>query len=420
MRKLLIFLVVAVFMVASSVPAFADADWDFFGNVMFRTIAYDHSKETLQGGAQTGLYDDWDLEWGRHADVAFGASVKAGDIGGFLMIRPVETNLHDGDFSQFYGTWDFKKGVFAVGKMMTPLYWFPSKQVFLDNQGLVGFGGLFPYFKPALQVSMSESWGEFKFALIEPQTTIAVYPKGGVPNFQTTTSNPWTNDSTDINFPQRIPLGSSYRESFRVSATGGAVPAAPGNTDADMGMPKVEASYEKDFGQFGFKVMGGYQQFKEVDTLTDNDFDYKSWVVGFGWKSNFGPFYFNGTVMTGQNTSAYQLEWQQGDANPRFNTDDNSVIDSSTWGFNAAAGWTFSDMLGVEIGYGQVQHEMDDTIVGLNETDKTSVYYINATINVAKGFTITPEIGKADWHDRLDGTDEGTTLYYGARWQITF
>jgi hypothetical protein len=415
MRKLFILIAAAVFVVGSSVPALAQAEWDFFGNVMFRTMVYDQDKEAIGYN-----FDDTDLLWGRHCDVAFGASVKAGDIGGFIMYRPVEAGFtHNGDFAQFYGTWDYGPGVLTIGKALGPVYWFPSKQVFLDNQGLVGFGGLFSYFKPLIQSAWSGNFGEIKLALLEPQTSITVTPRGGNPMFQMSTSNPWANDANQAG--SVVPFGSSYVLNSRISASGGAVgaPSAAGY-EADMGLPKIEASYEKDFGQFGFKVMGGYQQFSEVDLATDKDYDVESWVFGAGWKSNFGPLYFNGTVHIAQNSGAYQLEWQQANGNPVFDTDTDEIVDNESWGFNAAAGWTFNDMFGIEIGYGYIECELDGDPVGLSNDEDTQVYYINATINVAKGFTITPEVGICDWGDNFAGQDEGKTTYYGARWQITF
>jgi hypothetical protein len=416
MRKLFVLIAAAVFVVCSSVPVLAQAEWDFFGNVMFRTMVYDQDKEALAGYN----FDDWDLNWGRHCDVAFGASVKAGDIGGFLMYRPVEAGFtHNGDLAQFYGTWDYGPGVLTIGKALGPVYWFPSKQVFLDNQGLVGFGGLFSYFKPLIQSAWSGEWGELKVALMEPQTSITVTPRGANPTFQNSTSNPWANDAS---YPApQAPQGSSYVLNSRISGTGGAVtaPSAAGY-ETDMELPKIEASYEKDFGQFGFKVMGGYQSYPEVDIATDKDYKVTSWVVGAGWKSNFGPFYFNGTVHAAQNSGAYQLEWQQANGNPAYDTDTDEIIDNESWGFNAAAGWTFNDMFGIEVGYGRVECELDGDPVGLAETEDTQVYYINATINLAKGFTITPEVGISDWGENFAGADEGKTTYYGARWQITF
>ena len=47
-------------------------------------------------------------------------------------------------------------------------------------------------------------------------------------------------------------------------------------------------------------------------------------------------------------------------------------------------------------------------------------HYLQAVINLAKGFRIIPEIGVADYGSDRFGKDEGHLTYFGAKWQIIF
>jgi len=52
-----------------------------------------------------------------------------------------------------------------------------------------------------------------------------------------------------------------------------------------------------------------------------------------------------------------------------------------------------------------------------------SVYYIQMPITLAKGVTVTPEVGRFDEKEYVvDGqtVDDGNAFYYGAYWRIDF
>ena len=407
MRKLLVLLVASAFVVGFTVPAVA-ADWTFFGDSKFHTFWIEESKESA--GAPGGLFDDEDLFWGRSAGVAVGASVSAGDIGGFFQFRPIETGFTmDGDFSMMYGTWNFGAGTLVVGRALGPVNFFPSNMVFLDEHGLVGLGGVFTYFKPLIALKFARDWGNIHLAAVEPQTTTRVYPiPGGAQDMVGSIVAPWNS------------------QDWGTEAT------LTGYGDCDTQLPKLEASYGYSFGPVSFSLMGGWQEFEERNTATDKSYDITSWIVGLGVKTSFGPLYINGVVTTGQNEEQYMCEWQQGNDSAFYDPGTDSIIDNETVGFNLVAGVKVNDMVTIEAGYGWLEHELDHLPSGWAAAgleDETETIYLQAVITLAKGVTITPEIGKIDWDENTIGNglqsgnpaaDEGDMVWYGAQWRIQF
>lgn len=395
MRKLFILIAAGAFLVAYTVPAIA-AEWDFNGRVAFRTFMVDDSEETAQAfKAFAGKHDDSDLYWGRYCDNWIAGTVKAGDITGNFMYRPLEahTTIHSGDFAKLSASWDFGAGSLLIGKDLGPVNFFPSGQVYLDDMGLVGFGGIFTYFKPLMQLSI----GNFKVALVEPETSTGVVMIGGNPSM-TITNNPWS----------------------------GGYFTSPGD-NVDTSIPKIEASYGFTVGPVSLSIMGGYQTYDEKVTLTDKDYGIDSYIFGVGFKIPLGAAYVNGDIFTGQNLGQYHTTFQQGNDDAAYDaTYKDEIIDNDSMGYCLVAGYKISDMLTVEVGYGYVEHELD--VPGTWEDDTTS-YYVQLPINVAEGVQITPEIGVVDWGDDTIVTspgapgkaaDQGETTYYGARWQIVF
>lgn len=382
MRKLFVLLAAGAFLVAYTVPAIA-AEWNWAGNVMFRTYMESDDKKATGTG-----YDDDDLLWGRGADVSLSASVEAGDISGFVQWRPVESQVHSGDFSMLYGTWDFGGGKLTIGKAMGPANFFPSSQVWLDNQGLVGQGGIFTYFKPMIMAQ----FGNFKIALVEPQTTQQIIPIGGHPAFQTAVSNQWVYTQTSTSYVN------------------------PNAVDADTSIPKIEASYGFNAGPVSLWVGGGYQTFDEVNAA-DKSYSIDSYIFGIGFKIPIGPAYINGVITQNVNSGQYQTEWFLQDDDARYDAVNDKIIDNEGSGYNIVFGFKSSDTLTFEIGHGHSVNELD--MPGSKEDDLDS-YYAQARIQIAEGVNVIPEIGMIDWGNNINGVDSGETTYYGARWQIVF
>jgi hypothetical protein len=153
MKKILMFALAGLLVVAFTVPAMAAAEWNFYGSARMSTFWYD------QDAAYTGgIYDDQDLTWGLQGNSRIGAKVKAGDISGrFEYGTGINLRL-------LYGQWDFGGGSLLVGQTYTPVNAFYSNQVGGGDTDLLPYGGIYDGRHPMVQVKV----GGFKFAAVNP------------------------------------------------------------------------------------------------------------------------------------------------------------------------------------------------------------------------------------------------------------
>ena len=359
MRKLLVLLSAVAFVVAFTVPAMA-ADWGFYGSARMSTFMDSLSEEASATG-----YDDDDLTWALQGNSRLGASVKAGDIGGGFEYG-TGINLR-----KLYGTWNFGGGSLLVGQTYTPINIFQSNQVWAGDVDLLPYGGIYDGRRPMIQLSM----GGLKIALVQPNP--------GAPK-----------QVTDV------------------------LTAAGLDFDTDATLPKIEASYKFKAGPASLTAFLGYQTFDAVayDATDEDPESIDSTFIGLGFNVGLGAAYINGNVYTGTNLGQFGM-WQQG-ADDWGVEADGEIVDCDTMGYVLVVGFKASDTIALEFGYGHVGHELD--LTGHDEADETDSYYVNATINLAKGCFIVPEIGKVDFKDDNTGAKEGETTYYGAKWQINF
>jgi len=257
---------------------------------------------------------------------------------------------------KLYGTWNFGGGTLLVGQDYTPLNIFQSNQVWDGDADLLPYGGIYNGRRPMIQLAMAG----LKVALVQPHA---------------------------------------------ISALGGA--------DTDLTLPKIEASYKFKAGPAALIGMLGYQTYDAVDA-TDGSISVDSLFYGLGFNVGLGAAYINGNIYKGTNLGEYGL-WQTGAASATITAGD--LNDNDSMGYLLVAGFKVSDTIGLEAGYGHVECELD---VAGSEADETDTYYVQATINLAKGCFIVPEIGKVDYKDSAAGADQGDLTYYGAKWQINF
>jgi hypothetical protein len=390
MRKLIVLFAACAIVVAYTVPVIA-AEWDFYGIARMRTMWADDDENAPKGdvtGASTGYSDD-DLHWGRSLNATWGGTVKVGDLGGRVEYSPLGMFAHT-DFIQFYGTWDFGGGELLLGKTFTPLNYFVGNQVYNDENCCLSWGGILSWVKTMIQFTV----GNFKVALLEPETSSQVYSIGGIPPMQMSVSS--------------APTNSVF-------------------TDIDTTLPKIEASYTFIAGPASITPMIGYQSWDGVvaTATTETDYGIDSYVLGLGWKIGLGAAYINGDVWVGQNTGQYQMTFQYGQDDAAIVGTD--VKDNDAMGYLIVVGYQASDTIRLEAGYGSVEFELDDMPAGTWEDDTTSMY-VQAVWTLAEGVSITPEIGLIDYGDDsiatggVTGTaaEEGETTYFGARWEIAF
>ncbi|UCE53826.1 MAG: hypothetical protein JSV31_32120, partial [Desulfobacterales bacterium] len=284
----------------------------------------------------------------------------------------------DGDDTEIqnkhlYGEWDFGAAKLLVGKTYDGIQQFMSAQMYAGDSGLLGNGLMYggrPY-----QIALS--FGGFRIALADPKAT---HTPG-------------------------------------VTVVG--VTVIPGTTtgDIDQKFPKIVARYGMSFDQFSFDVMGGYQHYEIEDVVslvdgTTNDIDVNSWVIGGDATVNFGPAYVKGGISYAENGG--NARWAAGAG--IWDLDDD-IIDMNTLQFAVVAGFKMSDQITFEAGFG---YRNDDLDISGAEDDTTLAYYGNASIALAPGVWIIPEIGYYDYQDGLFDEDQGNAFYGGAKWQIDF
>jgi len=185
--------------------------------------------------------------------------------------------------------------------------------------------------------------------------------------------------------------------------------------DNDTSIPKIEASYGFNAGPAKLTLFGLYNTFDVVDEANDEE-GVDSYGLGFGFMMPFGAAYLNGNIWMAQNADNGSLFLLQNtNSGPAW--DGTEIVDNDTIGYMLVAGFKMSDAITFEFGYGHTESELD---ISGYEADEVESYYANATINIAKGFFVVPEIGKVDYKKDMVGDDQGDTTYFGAKWQVNF
>ncbi|MFH1153897.1 MAG: porin [Pseudomonadota bacterium] len=218
-------------------------------------------------------------------------------------------------------------------------------------------------------------------------------------------------NSTGIPYAGRVPMLQLTFGGLQVALVKPNTAAITGlSGDQDVTFPKIEFLYTLSMDNFWVDVYGGYE------TYEVNSVDVDAYVLGVGGSVSFGPAYVRGTVYMAQNGNVYGLA-DAGDNLSGYNAASKKLIDNDTIGYALVAGYTVSDAITIEAGYGANKHELD--VNGAKEDDAAG-YYVQAVITLAPGVSITPEIGVHDKKDDASGSEEGKVTYFGAKWQINF
>jgi hypothetical protein len=375
MKKLIVIIAVIAMVGAFTATSMA-AEWNFYGSSRMSTVYYDKSKEAVGGGA---LFDDQDMTWTNQSNTRIGAKVKASDAisGRFeLAVFSGGTNTR-----LMYGEYNFGSGSLLVGQDYTPV----------DN-------------------ILSSSIGALAY-----QITGFAAPQDGEGDALTIGS------FYESRQPQiKLKFGDLELAFIRMSTNAPEGAGAAIYTDTDTTLPKVEVAYKFKTDMFYLKPYGGYNAVDFSNPLTDDSETVTSYVYGVAGKVNFGPLWVAANVYGSQNSGNF------GTLNRRLA--DNAVMsatgnveDSTTFGGQVIAGFKMSDMFGFEAGYSADSNEVD--VTGGTAKNKPSHWYVNATLTLAPGVYIIPEVGYFDFGDlELPGgdTDQGDATYYGVEWKINF
>jgi hypothetical protein len=244
-----------------------------------------------------------------------------------------------------YGTWNFGGGSLLVGQSYTPLDYFTSDQVGKADAGLVGYGNPYTGRQPNIALNMAN----LELALVKPN----------------------------------------------IAALG---------DDQDTTLPRLELAYKINLGAAHVKLLLGYQTYDVVEAGNEESLD--AYVYGFAFNAPFGPAYFKGSLLLGDNAGNLGLA---GGGTAAYANQ--QITDNDHLSYTLVLGYKASDMISFQAGYGHIEGELDQPGSVKAETDS---YYVQAAINIAKGFFVVPEIGIVD----VERGDE--TTYYGAKWQINF
>jgi len=370
MKKL--FIIFAILCLAA--PAMA-ADWNFYGSARFATFRIDVDPDI------DGVDSDTDTQWAQQGNSRIGATVKFNDqIGGAFEMSDSFGKR------KLYGTYTFGSGAqLLIGQTYTPSALFYSNSVYDGDGDLLGVGEFYEGRLPMIQYKM----GGFKVALISP-------------NVEGYTADPGT-ETTDL-------FTSDTAVQYEVVVDSTAATAY----DTDVTLPKIEVGYNFKSDAFFADVFAGYQTYELDGNDAYDDVDIDSYVIGGGGGANFGAFFVKAEIHFGQNLGNY------GAYNP-VGLDDAAVLDgddtldADSLGYAAVVGFTASDMLTFEAGYGHEEAEVDDS----DNTEEADQYYVNCTVNIAPGFFIVPEIGMITYSDDVSD-EEPEVFYWGAKWQINF
>jgi hypothetical protein len=433
MKKLLV-LLTAVAMVASFAAIASAAEFSFYGNARLHTFSWEDSKEVNtksanetyypHGSAATPIFSnitandlafdesDRDLDLSVGSISRFGTKITVSDEltanVEFGLIGKTASGGNTVYLRHLYGEYDF-----GAGKVLVGQYWHPfavnvgySNQVGGADDGLGSTGQLGANRRPQIRLS----FGDFALHFMSPD-----HPKiSGIGNGFTSVI---VNDQDDVEREAGYASDQKYY-------------------DDDISWPHVAAVYNASYENFKFSISGSMQSYEVSDTRgiyndivaedagapetkTGNSYDVDSHAFKVGLQGSFGLFTLGATYGFGQNLYNMGVDAMSGKGGaPRGATYDavnDRISDVDTTAYTIVGSFKVNDMVTLEAGYGKVSNDVEGP-----QDDEASAYYLQAAIAIADGFTVTPEIGKYDYEENEDGTDEGDSTYFGAKWQINF
>jgi hypothetical protein len=387
MKKL--FIIFAILCLAA--PAMA-ADWNFYGSARMATFWVDNDPDV------EGVDSDSDLAWDLQGNSRLGANVKVNDqIGGGFEYGS-GPNLR-----KLFGTYTFGGGSqLLIGQTYTPSALFYSDSVYDGDGDLLGVGEFYEGRLPMIQWKM----GGLKVALIKPNTDGAAgaAAKLYIADYLDT-------DAIDADLAAALDI---------LDVNYDAVADELG-IGVDVVLPKIEVGYGFKADTFFADIGVGYQTYTLTNTdAAQQDIDIDSYVVWGGVGMNLGAFYGKIGAHMGQNLGNYGAYNPRGIKNAAgYQVDANDFVtdtlDNDGLGYLAVLGFTVSEMLNIEAGYGHEEAEVDES----NNTTESDQIYLNCTVNIAPGFFIVPEVGMIT--DKTEAAPaEPETFYFGAKWQINF
>jgi hypothetical protein len=406
MKKALIVLMALALLSAFALPAAAaeKSEVSFGGYVAFETWVVDEDEAMLDldndGSWDDGRYDDTDTHWQLDTVASrFNATFTRENFTGYVEIRPRNGSY----FRHWWAEWNFGPGYLLIGQAGRPIDNAISSTCAGDEIDLGSvYGGDTTCDTTRLgqiRLRFPFSVGQFQFAFLDPA-------------------------GADVD-DERAALGST-------------------EDDTDTTLPMVEADLDLSFGPVSFSLYGGWHEYEEVyrnqngdNEPDETEFDIESWIVGANGTFTTGPFRVAVGGWMGENTAAglavlgahdrgilQPVIFDGGDGDNWFD----GVHDTDDWGVCIDLSFKLNDMVSFAAGGGTIEQDRSDDQIGANNGDELenecTRWFVNSTITVAEGFTITPEIGEFDHETSItDGgepLDQGDEFYYGIWWKMVF
>ena len=358
MRKLLIVVAAFALVVAYTLPAMADDEWDFYGSARILTFMETDSKEVQ------GTFEDEDFTHDISGSArTIGAHVKAGDIRGRLELGGT-VNLR-----LAYAYWEFGAGKLLVGQDYTPICFFPSGMVYGDNS-MVSYGASYAGRQPQVKLLLMND--ALQIALVKP-------------NVKSVVADP---DDTDTSMP-KIELAYSLKLGPAALVLFGGM-----NTSDDVvRTATAETTYSID-----------------------------SSVFGVGFKIPLGALYVNGDVWVATNPGNYGMATGSAVSTATVDAAGTGIEDCDAMVYALVVGYKISDMLKIEGGYGFVDGERTvGALTTSNEKTFTYVQLpITLAKNVVLTPEVgVIDYGDLEVTGAA-AVEQGDTSYWGLRWMINF
>jgi predicted porin len=382
MKKLLVVLLV----LGLAAPAMAQSQFHFYGSLRTHIGYYDASENytVAPGPAMDGTiaagagFSDEGILLSMSAQSRLGVRGAVSDkLFGVVEFGLTETTRAGKSQSPYtrlaFGQWNFGAGNLIIGKHYTPATFLFYSNMIGDiadsGDGWLLVAGM-PYIGRQPQIRLTIAG--FEFALIEQNNPTAAQP---------------------------LTLGTM--------------------TDIDRTIPRLEAAYVFRTPVIAVRPVLGYQTYKIENNATGDDKTIDSYVAGLGVSLTLGPAYIKMTGSWLQNASNY--------GNPNLAAPvaraATLVDDAETLQGTFVAGFNFSPTFFVEAGVGYTENKVD-VAPGVEMKQIGAVYYLQAPITVAKGFTLIPEVGQLDRGDiEITGAPDaaqGRLTYFVANLKIDF
>jgi predicted porin len=344
MKKLLVILIV----LGLAAPAMAQTQWGFYGSLRTHLGWYDSSEAfNPTGPAQDGTIGAGDqgtlLSMSGQSRLGFRAKVSDA-VSGTVEFGFTETTRAGKSQNPYtrlaFGQWNFGAGSLIVGKHYTPATFLGYSNMIGDigDQGDAALlaGGL-PYIGRQPQIRLTVAG--FELALIEQHTG---------------------------------------QQALHVGA------------DIDRKVPRIEAAYVFRTPMIAIRPIAGYQTYKVDEETID------SYLGGLGISLTLGPAYIKVTGAWQQNAGNYGNTNLVAPVARNYNavTGDDAQSLQGTF----VAGFNVSPTFFIEAGLSYTENKVD-IAPGIEQKQNGAVYYIQAPITLAKGFTIIPEVGQLDRGD---------------------